>query len=108
MLSLVQNKYYIVRLGDFATNGNTKLLYGLFSILLCIDDYISRNSKDCFTKCRFYLNIILVVLYEWYSHNNFGKHEKIELIDSIIFFKFEIFFVRNLIVSTQFGLVLPI
>ena len=49
MLSLVQNKYYIVRLGDFATNGNTKLLYGLFSILLCIDDYISRNSKDCFT-----------------------------------------------------------
>ena len=48
MLSLIQNKYYIVRLGDFATNGNTKLLYGLFSILLCIDDYISRNSKDCF------------------------------------------------------------
>ena len=48
MLSLIQNKYYIVRLGDFATNGNTKLIYGLFSILLCIDDYISRNSEDCF------------------------------------------------------------
>tara|TARA_B110000438_G_C15735482_1_gene616137 strand:+ start:204 stop:986 length:783 start_codon:yes stop_codon:yes gene_type:complete len=48
-MSLIQNKYYIVRVGDFATNGNTKLLYGLFSIVLCIDDYISRNSTDCGT-----------------------------------------------------------
>jgi len=48
MLSLLQNKYHIVRHGDFATNGNTKLLYGGFSIILCLDDYISRNSSDCF------------------------------------------------------------
>ena len=48
MLSILQNKYHIVRLGDFATNGNTKLIYGLFSILLSLDDYISRNSTDCF------------------------------------------------------------
>ena len=48
MLSILQNKYYIVRLGDFATNGNTKLIYGLFSIILSFDDYISRNSTDCF------------------------------------------------------------
>lgn len=48
MLFLVQNKYYIVRFGDFATNGNIKLLYGLFSFVLCFNDYISRNSNDCF------------------------------------------------------------
>jgi len=48
MFSLIQNKYHIVRLGDFATNGNTKIIYGLISFILCIDDYISRNSTDCF------------------------------------------------------------
>jgi hypothetical protein len=48
-MELIQNKYYIVRTGDFATNGNAKLLYGVISSILCIDDYISNNSTDCFT-----------------------------------------------------------
>ena len=47
MLSLIQNKYHIVRIGNFATNGNTKLLYGGISILMCVDDYVSQNSLQC-------------------------------------------------------------
>jgi len=47
MWSLIQNKYHIVRIGDFATNGNTKILYSGVSIIMCISDYISRNSFDC-------------------------------------------------------------
>ena len=41
-------EYYIVRYGNFATNGNIKLLYGLLSFVLCVDDYMSNNSTDCF------------------------------------------------------------
>ena len=48
-MDYIQNKYHIIRVGNFATNGNTKILYGLISGLLCMDDYISRNSTDCFT-----------------------------------------------------------
>jgi|SaaInlStandDraft_6_1057023.scaffolds.fasta_scaffold81261_1 hypothetical protein len=49
-MDLIQNKYHIIRIGDFATNGNTKLLYGVFACILCIDDYISNNSSsDCLT-----------------------------------------------------------
>ncbi len=43
------NKYYIIRTGDFATNGNKKILYSLFAIVLCIDDYYTDNSFDCFS-----------------------------------------------------------
>ena len=48
MLPLIQNKYYIIRYGDFATNGNTKLGYGLFTLMLCMYEYIINNSLDCF------------------------------------------------------------
>jgi len=44
---LLDNKYYMIRNGDFATNANTKLIYGFVSGLLCIDDYINRGSSDC-------------------------------------------------------------
>ena len=46
-MSIVHDKYYIIRKGDFATNGNTKILYSFFSILICLDDYIFWNSTDC-------------------------------------------------------------
>lgn len=42
------NKYFIIRTGDFATNGNKKLLYSVFALLLCVDDYYTRHSADCF------------------------------------------------------------
>jgi hypothetical protein len=45
---LFDKQYYIIRKGDFATNGNTKIIYCMFSSILCIDDYINRNSYDCF------------------------------------------------------------
>jgi len=45
---LFDNQYYIIRKGDFATNGNTKIVYCFFSFILCIDDYVNRNSHDCF------------------------------------------------------------
>ena len=44
-----ENKYYIVRTGDFATDGNKKILYSLFSFGLCLDDYINNHSTDCFS-----------------------------------------------------------
>lgn len=48
-MDLIRNKYYIIRKGDFATNGNTKILYCIFSILLCIEEYYNNNSIDCFS-----------------------------------------------------------
>ncbi len=45
---LFDNQYYMIRNGDFATNANTKIIYGLVSTGLCIDDYMNRNSLDCF------------------------------------------------------------
>ena len=44
---LLDNKYNMIRNGDFATNANTKLIYGFISGVLCIDDYVNRNSSDC-------------------------------------------------------------
>lgn len=46
-MELLNNRYYIVRNGDFATDGNTKILYCIFSILLSIEDYINNNSVNC-------------------------------------------------------------
>ena len=48
-MELLNNRYYIVRNGDFATDGNTKILYCIFSILLSIEDYINNNSINCFS-----------------------------------------------------------
>ena len=48
-MTLLDNKYYIIRRGDFATNGNTKILYTLFALVLCIEEYITRSITDCFS-----------------------------------------------------------
>jgi hypothetical protein len=48
-MDLIRNKYYIVRKGDFATNGNTKILYCIFSMGLCIEEYFTNKSTDCLT-----------------------------------------------------------
>ena len=48
-MTLLDNKYYIIRRGDFATNGNTKILYTLFALALCIEEYVTRNITDCFS-----------------------------------------------------------
>ena len=45
---LSNDKYYILRIGDFATDANTKIYYSLFSLLLCCHDYLYNNSSDCF------------------------------------------------------------
>lgn len=45
---LTNNKYYILRVGDFATNANTKIYYGLFTFVLCFEEYITNNRTDCF------------------------------------------------------------
>jgi hypothetical protein len=42
------NKYYIIRIGNFAINGNSKILYFLFSLFICIEEYITIKSIDCF------------------------------------------------------------
>lgn len=47
-MTLFNNKYYIIRIGDFATNGNKKIFYSMFSTCLCIEEYLSTNSLDCF------------------------------------------------------------
>ena len=66
-MTIYDNKYYIKRIGDFATNGNKKIIYSLFSIFLCLDDYVNNHSYDCFrimlgstfvwTLIEIYLNI---------------------------------------------------
>ena len=48
-MDIINNKYYIIRTGDFAIDGNKKILYSLFSIGLCLEDYINNNSTDCFS-----------------------------------------------------------
>ena len=45
---LSNDKYNIVRIGEFATKANTKINYCLFSIALCLEEYITNNSTDCF------------------------------------------------------------
>jgi len=47
-MNLINNKYYITRSGDFAIDGNKKILYSLFSIGLCLEEYFTRQSTDCF------------------------------------------------------------
>jgi len=42
------NEYYILRRGNFATNANTKINYGLFTLLLCLEEYLTLNKTDCF------------------------------------------------------------
>ena len=44
---LSNNKYYILRFGDFATDANTKIIYCMFPIVLGIEEYITDNSSYC-------------------------------------------------------------
>ena len=46
---MLNNKYYIVRNGDFATCANSKILYSLVAITLATDDYFTNNSTSCFS-----------------------------------------------------------
>ena len=46
-MDLIHNKYYIVRKGNFATNGNTKIMYCFLTLVFCIDDYYKNKSTDC-------------------------------------------------------------
>jgi hypothetical protein len=45
---LSNDKYYIIRVGGFATDANTKIYYSLFSLALCSHDYLYNNSTECF------------------------------------------------------------
>jgi hypothetical protein len=85
-MTIYDNKYYIKRIGDFATNGNKKIIYSLFSILLCFDDYVNNHSYDCFrimlgstfvwTLIEIYLNIsktrVIYTLEDLKYHGSFG------------------------------------
>lgn len=44
-----EDEYYIIRTSDFADDGNKKILYSLFSLGLCLDDYLHNDSADCFS-----------------------------------------------------------
>jgi hypothetical protein len=41
-------KYYIIRNGEFAINANTKIVYSVFSLCLCVEEYASTGSTVCF------------------------------------------------------------
>ena len=82
---ILENKYFIIRIGDFATNGNRKLLYFLFSLLFCFEEYFNMKSLDCF-KIMIGSSIIwsFVELYLHLSYTRiikpmyigFGKNQK--------------------------------
>ena len=58
MKFLVNNKYYIIRTGDFAVNANKKIVYTIYALILCVDDYINNKSNDCFKiMSRFNFNL---------------------------------------------------
>lgn len=46
-MNMLHKKYFIIRKGDFGTDGNKKLYYTIFSLLLCLDDYCTNDSTDC-------------------------------------------------------------
>jgi len=46
---MLNNKCYIIRKGDFAVDANKKIFYTMFSLDLCIEDYVRKNSTDCFS-----------------------------------------------------------
>lgn len=47
-MNLITDKYYIIRTGDFATDANKKIIYILFSFLLCLHDSISNKNTEFF------------------------------------------------------------
>jgi hypothetical protein len=47
LYDIINNKYHIVRTGDFATNGNKKIIYSLLAVILSVDDYYTNHSYEC-------------------------------------------------------------
>jgi hypothetical protein len=45
-MNILQDKYFIVRTGDFATNANKKIAYFLLACLLCIHDCITNKNRE--------------------------------------------------------------
>lgn len=45
-MNLIQDKYFIVRTGDFATDANKKIAYFLLACLLCLHDGIINKNKE--------------------------------------------------------------
>ena len=63
---LTKKNYYIIRIGDFATNANTKIYYSLFTTVLSLDDYYHNQSLDCF-KIMIYSTLIWSLI-EFFLH----------------------------------------
>jgi hypothetical protein len=88
-MDIFNTKQYIIRNGDFASNGNKKLIYSLFALLLCIDDYINFNSTRCFnimigssiiwTIIEFLLHITGTRIISQMYITNLWNNEKIKL-----------------------------
>jgi len=64
---LSNDKYNIVRIGDFATKANTKINYCLFSLGLCLEEYITNNSTDCFMLLGY--STLIWTFIEFFLHN---------------------------------------
>ena len=64
------DNYYIIRIGEFATNANTKIYYCLFTLYLCFDDYYNYKSSDC----------LMIMMYSTNGHllNVFNKYRIIK------------------------------
>lgn len=66
---ILNNKYFIIRIGDFATNGNRKILYFLFSLFFCFEEYFTIQSLDCF-KIMFGSSIIWTIIELFLHYTN--------------------------------------
>lgn len=45
-MNIIENKYYITRTGEFATDANKKIAYIILGLSLCYHDYIQRNTIE--------------------------------------------------------------
>lgn len=66
-MKILDNKYYIIRIGDFATNANKKIMYSLLGFALCLLDYM---EKITFEYCKIMIgSSILWSLVEFVLNN---------------------------------------
>ena len=65
---LSNNKYNIVRIGDFATKANTKINYCFFSLGLCLEEYITNNSTDSFLLLGY--STLIWTIIEFFLHTS--------------------------------------
>ena len=47
-MNLIQDKYFIIRTGDFATDANKKIIYILLSFFLCLHNSIINKNMEYF------------------------------------------------------------